>query len=187
MRPTWSALRPTATARSVVRSTGGPSELTSPCSGAEPDGFRLLSHLLAELNAHSGSRLDTAVDTGRQSGLERIAVRSGRDVGRQEEGEAAGREACLQVVLDELSELGFDPTVGAVPLDSDVVAISFQRCPFREIAVLYPDLVCQLHRGLTEGILEGVCAVAPELQARVKSFSSLVDADPCWVGVSIGV
>ena len=129
--------------------------------GAEPDGFRLLSHLLAELNAHSGSRPETALDTGRQSGLERIAIRSGRDDDGAGRG-GAGRDACLRVVLEELSELGFDPSMGAGLLEGDVVAISFQRCPFREVAVLYPDLVCQLHRGITEGILERVCAVAPD-------------------------
>jgi predicted ArsR family transcriptional regulator len=154
-----------------------------PALGAEPEAFRLLAHLLADLSARSGSRPSTALDTGRQSGMDRMAHRSAPERALSAR---VGREACVQAVLDELTDLGFDPSLCAGLVDGDTVAISFQRCPFRELAVRYPDLVCQLHRGITEGILAGMCALAPDLEAHVQSFSSLVDADPCRVGVSIG-
>jgi hypothetical protein len=104
--------------------------------------------------------------------------------------------ACLRAVMDELADLGFDPALedtplgtGELGLDQEVpqglAAISFTRCPFRELAVLYPDLVCELHRGITEGILSGAVAANPGAAARLKSFSSLVDPDPCRVEVSL--
>jgi predicted ArsR family transcriptional regulator len=146
----------------------------------DPEGLRLLSQLLAELACRAGGRPDTAVDTGRQSGLDRVVIRS-HLIG------AEGRDACLEAVLDELTDLGFDPCLGTEPSTDDTVEIVFQRCPFRDLAVRFPDLVCQLHRGLTEGILEAVCAVASDVEGRISSFSSLVDEDPCRVGVSLGV
>jgi predicted ArsR family transcriptional regulator len=151
----------------------------APPPNPDPESLRLLSNLLAELAARSGSRPDTAVDTGRQSGLDRVAIRSAL-IG------TGTRDACLQAVLDELTELGFDPCVGSEPSGDDTVDIAFQRCPFRDLAVRFPDLVCQLHRGLTEGILQAVCALASDVEGRVSSFSSLVDEDPCRVGVSLG-
>jgi hypothetical protein len=45
-------------------------------------------------------------------------------------------------------------------------------------------VVCQLHRGITEGILAGAVAAAPGVQGRVEAFASLVDADPCQVELS---
>ena len=33
--------------------------------------------------------------------------------------------------------------------------IDFLHCPFRELAEAYPELVCNLHRGLCEGVAEG--------------------------------
>jgi len=155
-----------------------------PGLGTESDAFRLLSQLLAEVAARSGTDAASVAAAGRHSGREMVVIRSGeapRPGGRD------SRHACLQAVLEELTDLGFDPSMGADAPDDGSVAISFQRCPFRELAVRFPDLVCQLHRGLTEGIVEGVCADAVDFDARVSSFSSLVDADPCRVGVSIGV
>ena len=65
------------------------------------------------------------------------------------------------------------------------VTISFTRCPFRELAVLYPDVVCELHRGITEGILACRDGHPARAVGRVESFASLVDADPCRVELSV--
>jgi predicted ArsR family transcriptional regulator len=86
--------------------------------------------------------------------------------------------------MDELADLGFDPALDR-PDDGEQAIISFLRCPFREVAVLYPDVVCQLHRGITEGILAGATGACPGLVGRVESFTSLVDADPCRVELSL--
>lgn len=160
----------------------------APSLGLEPSGFRLLAHLLAELAAQRSDDPAGAAAVGRRQGL---ATSSGRPAGGE-----APRVACLRAVMDELADLGFDPALddGAAldqgaGLDQQVAcglaSISFTRCPFRELAVLYPDLVCELHRGITEGIISGAAAANPGAAARLQSFSSLVDADPCRVEVSL--
>ncbi|MGH8922886.1 MAG: helix-turn-helix transcriptional regulator, partial [Actinomycetes bacterium] len=60
----------------------------------------------------------------------------------------------------------------------------FTRCPFRELATAYPDLVCQLHHGILEGILERQGDVG--VPVRIHAFRSLVDEDPCRVELATG-
>jgi len=92
--------------------------------------------------------------------------------------------------MAELAELGFDPVIEAQDLPGvdaadGRVAVSFTRCPFRELAVLYPDLVCELHRGMSDGIASAA-GEAAGADARVGSFSSLVDQDPCRAELTLG-
>ena len=35
----------------------------------------------------------------------------------------------------------------------DTTDMAFMHCPFRELAEAYPELVCNLHRGISEGIV----------------------------------
>jgi predicted ArsR family transcriptional regulator len=147
----------------------------APSLGLEPAGFRLLAHLLAEVAAEAGPHAGVAADVGHRRGRERLG---GRWEGREP------RAACVRAVMDELAELGFDPTLDP-GREEGQTTISFTRCPFRELAVLYPDVVCELHRGLTEGILAGAAATSPGLVGRVESFASLVEADPCRVELSV--
>jgi predicted ArsR family transcriptional regulator len=157
----------------------------APSLGLEPAGFRLLAHLLAEIAAHSESDANAVAGVGRECGLERTVGRRSRT--------GSPRAACLQAVMDELADLGFDPALepaadepGAAGATGDVLTrISFTHCPFRELAVLYPDIVCQLHRGITEGILSGAVAATPGAAGRLESFGSLVDQDPCMVEMSL--
>ena len=55
--------------------------------------------------------------------------------------------------------------------------IAFTRCPFRELAGAFPELVCHLHRGIVEGVVEGV----PNSEIVVGAFATLADRDPCRV------
>jgi predicted ArsR family transcriptional regulator len=146
-----------------------------PSLGLEPAGFRLLALLLAELAAEGRPAPASAVRVGRRRGREQAA---GRAPWR---GEPAA--ACVRAVMDQLADLGFDPALDTAA-GAEQAVISFTRCPFREVAALYPDLVCQLHRGLTEGILAGAVATCAGAAGRVESFGSLVDADPCRVELS---
>jgi predicted ArsR family transcriptional regulator len=75
-----------------------------------------------------------------------------------------------------MAELGFDP---AVATDGDGVTVAFAHCPFRELAERRPDLVCNLHRGLVEGLVAGIGG------ASVEGFGTLVDRDPCRVDLRI--
>ncbi len=76
------------------------------------------------------------------------------------------------MLADEQARLGFDPEV--VALDEGAV-MAFAHCPFRELAEQHPDLVCSLHRGLVEGLVDGVGGVA------VARFHPLLDRNPCQV------
>jgi predicted ArsR family transcriptional regulator len=58
-----------------------------------------------------------------------------------------------------------------------VTTVGFTHCPFRELAEAYPDVVCQLHRGIVEGVIEGV----PNAEVMVEAFATLADRDPCRV------
>ena len=151
----------------------------APGLGLEPAGLRLLSHLLAELAA-GGRR--SPVEVGRRAGERR---RSERPAAPLRSGSGRPAAACLQALVDELAGLGFDPTIDSESVltgdgGEERVAVSFNRCPFRELAVVYPDLVCELHRGITEGIASAA-ARESGTAARLESFSTLVDPDPCRV------
>lgn len=141
--------------------------------GLEPAGFRLLAQLLAELAADSQLKPGTAAAVGRRHVTERSinSIAPGAGV------------SGLEALMSEFAQLGFDPAVEpGQPSSADgsgVAGISFTSCPFRELAVRYPDVVCEVHRGITEGL----CG-QPSVSGEVVSFSSLVDQDPCRVEVS---
>jgi hypothetical protein len=63
----------------------------------------LLAHLLAEVSAVAGPRAGTAAEVGRRQGKERLR---GNVTWAGEP-----RAACLRALMDELAELGFDPTL----------------------------------------------------------------------------
>jgi predicted ArsR family transcriptional regulator len=151
-----------------------------PPAGPDPAGFRLLAHLLAEVAATNPVDARAVATAGRARGRERAAH---RPKGRAPSGSPA---ACVRATVEDLAELGFDPDLDERPAPGGRIqaCISFTRCPFRELAVLYPDLICQLHRGITEGIVAQTCASAVGVGAEIDTFSSLVDPDPCRVEVS---
>ena len=64
--------------------------------------------------------------------------------------------------------------------DDGEVSIAFLHCPFRELAEAYPELVCNLHRGICEGVVKSVGG------GSVEDFATLYDHDPCRVTVAVG-
>ena len=139
----------------------------APSLGLEPPTFRLLARLLAGLAASAGADGEAAAEAGRLQGRAAGAARA-----------AAGAQSCLEALVDELAELGFDPAVGD---DGTTTSIGFGNCPFRELAEVYPDVVCHLHRGIVEGIVEGV----PNAEIAVEAFATLADRDPCRVALAV--
>ena len=144
----------------------------SPSLGLEPSGLRMLAHLLADLAALDPGAAARAEQAGRRRAGELTGVDPAGGSRSTPTGAGAGP---VEGAVDRLAELGFDPTVET---GSGRRVISFSRCPFRELAVLYPDLVCQLHKGITAAVLE-------EAGASLDGFSTLVDPDPCRAEVSI--
>lgn len=123
----------------------------------------LLAGLLGSLAERVGAEAGDAVAAGQVWGAEA--------------GRRTRTRSCAKALVAELERLGFDPA----PVDDDgTVDIAFTHCPFRELAEAYPELVCNLHRGICEGLVAQVGG------GTVEEFSTLYDHDPCRVTVAVG-
>jgi predicted ArsR family transcriptional regulator len=131
----------------------------APSLGLEPSAFRLLARLIAGVVAQAGVGTDEIAAIGREYGSALPAAPK-----------RASYPTCVRAVEAAMGELGFDPVVGE---DGDVATVMFTRCPFRELAEAFPEVVCPLHRGLVEGVAEAVGG------GRVRRFGTLADRDPC--------
>jgi predicted ArsR family transcriptional regulator len=111
-----------------------PAPLTTALSGA-PSPYEALAVLLVEIL--NGGEPE---DVGRAAGRRAVAgVRAGADA--------------LDVIESEMARQGFRP----VRHDSGTtVELVTARCPFEAAAVLNAEVVCGLHRGLTEGMVEAL-------------------------------
>lgn len=135
----------------------------APSLGLEPPTFPLLAGMLANVAAACGPDVEVVAAAGRVHGRHAAATRT--DAG-----------SCIAAVTDELAELGFDPAVGE---DGTTTTIAFTRCPYRELAEAFPELVCHLHRGIVEGMVEVLG------EAEVDRFATLADRDPCHVDLTV--
>ena len=130
----------------------------SPSLGLEPPSFPMLAQMLLRLAEATGAGSEEAATAGREQGRADAAPLAGRP--------------CLPAVTGRMTELGFDPAVVA---EADTATMVFAHCPFRELAEVRPDLVCHLHRGLVEGLVDGVGG------GQVVGFGTLIDRNPCRV------
>jgi predicted ArsR family transcriptional regulator len=147
---------------------GRPQHVYTLASGApgvafDPPSHALLAGLLAALAERVGAGSEDA---------EAIGESWGAEAGRR-----TRARSCVKALSNELGRLGFDP---ASQPDCNDVTISFLHCPFRELAEAYPELVCNLHRGICRGVVDQVGG------GTVEAFSTLYDHDPCRVTVSVG-
>jgi predicted ArsR family transcriptional regulator len=136
----------------------------APGLGFDPPSYTLLAGLLAALAERTGADADDAAAAGRAWGLEA--------------GRRTRSRSCAKALTAEMARLGFDP---AATEQSGVTDVAFLHCPFRELAEAYPELVCNLHRGICEGVVETVGG------GRVEEFATLYDRDPCRVTVAAEV
>ena len=134
----------------------------APAVGLEPPAHTFLAALLASLAELTGAGTEEAAVTGRGWGEE--AVRRAPRIDR------------TSLLLGELDRLGFEP---AGVLQGPCLDVAFQHCPFKELAEAYPELVCNLHRGIVEGIVGD--------EGTIEHFGALYDRDPCTVSVTVGV
>jgi predicted ArsR family transcriptional regulator len=135
-----------------------------PALGIDPPAHVLLAGLLAALAEASGADPAAARATGRAFGSRTEA--------------AGANRSCLARLATELDRLGFDPAVDPGADGGATTRIEFLHCPFRELAEAYPDLVCNLHRGICEGVVESG-------RGTVEDFSTLYEPDPCHVAVAV--
>lgn len=136
----------------------------APSLGFDPPAHALLAGLLAALAERVGADAAEATRTGREWG------------GAAGERTRAG--SCLEALEAELAALGFEPA--AEESGDDRARIEFLHCPFRELAEAYPELVCNLHRGLCEGLVDSVGG------GSIQHFATLYDPEPCHVLVGLG-
>lgn len=133
----------------------------APSFGLEPPPFPLLARLLVRLADEAGVGADEAVEVGREHGLLRAGSASG--------------DALDALVLDQ-SLLGFDPE----RVDDDAGAtIAFGHCPYGELARQHSELVCGLHCGMVEGLVDGIGG------ADVVEFHTLAHRTPCQVELAV--
>lgn len=124
--------------------------------------YGLLAEILA---AHVAT---TAPDPARD------AAAAGRAFGRLAAPAEARPEsvaAAADLVVDALSGMGFESRPAP---DGDLLRIDVTTCPFLEVATQHLDVVCAVHRGLMEGLLERVGA-----PVGVASLEPLVGPSHC--------
>ena len=137
----------------------------APSLGLGPSPFPTLARMLLEVAGDAGLDGEDAADAGREQGRA-DARRLGNGL------------PCLDVVTRQLTEMGFDP---AVVDDDEVATVAFMHCPFSDLAEANPDLVCGLHRGMVEGVVEAFDGWS------VEEFRTLVDrGESCQVDVVVG-
>jgi predicted ArsR family transcriptional regulator len=145
----------------------------APSLGLEPPAYPLLADLLAQLAAELAPCDDDVAEVGREWGRHEAKADEGGAAPRAgAAGTATAESRCVAALVAELAELGFDPSTSCAEASTTV---SFTRCPYRELAEAHPELVCCLHRGIVEGIVEQVGG------ASVASFATLADHNPCRV------
>ena len=76
--------------------------------------------------------------------------------------------------MSQLDAIGFDPVVTGDD-DGATAMVEFAHCPFRDLAEAHPELVCSLHRGMVEGLVDAFGS------DRVDDFHTLVHRSPCRV------
>ncbi len=116
-------------------------------------------------------------------------VRSGRSprhsghdagLGLAESGRVAAEGRTTLVVLTEvIEEQGFAPTVA-----EDGSALVLHHCPYAQLAMAAPEVVCQLHRGLAEGLTDALAGTGCTDPLEVTGLS---DVDPVGGGCRIEV
>jgi predicted ArsR family transcriptional regulator len=131
-----------------------------PMGNREGRDYRLLADILATLI--TGTRARTGAESLAREWGDYLMTRHAPPPGARRPGPnlAALREA--------LAEAGFDPRFRR--RENRSVEIALRGCPFRDLLEEHRELVCTVHRGLLEGMLEGA---RPRLHLR--SFEPLAD------------
>ena len=157
----------------------------APSLGLEPPAFPTLAGMLAQVAAQSLPAVEDITEIGRRQG--RVAALRNTAGGPK----PTTSRACASALMAELASLGFDPTgeIEGRSTSGDPdrnTTIAFAHCPFRELAEVYPQLVCNLHRGIVEGFA-AAAAEGAGIDWAVQEFHTLVDRDPCQVTIVAGV
>jgi predicted ArsR family transcriptional regulator len=127
--------------------------------------YRLLAEILVGLVPGARGR-ERAAALAREWG-QYLAIQGGPKPGTRL---PAGRN--LAVLQEAMAEAGFDPRFRRA--GRGVVQITLRDCPFRDLLEDHRTLVCEIHRGLVEGMLG---ALKPPL--ALSSFQPLAERTVC--------
>jgi predicted ArsR family transcriptional regulator len=135
-----------------------------PAPGREPPtAYRDLARWLARTTATSSADLDDVEATG-------------RGIGREASPSAAA-ESPPAALGSALAAFGFQPTRSD---EADGrTSYSLRNCPYRDVVAETQPLVCVLHRGITQGLLEQL--------APGSELTAFVPQDPHEAGCLIAV
>jgi predicted ArsR family transcriptional regulator len=86
---------------------------------------------------------------------DRTPLEAGTDAGRALAGRSTGGADPLDTLEAEMARRGFEPRRET---RGPVTELVLERCPFLAAATAHPEVVCQIHRGLAAGILDGMHA-----------------------------
>jgi len=146
-----------------VSSVGRPQTVYAGVDREEREGrdYRLFADIVAGFVTGTRQR-ERAVATAREWG----AYLVGRSAPRPGARISGGPN--LAVLQEALAEAGFDPRFRR--RDRSRVDITLRDCPFRDLLDEHRQLVCAIHRGLLDGMLE---SSRPPM--RLDSFEPLAD------------
>lgn len=143
----------------------------APSLGLEPATFPVLARMLLRVAVAGGLSRDDVVDAGREQGeADAVALALALDITTPDAG------TCVEGLVARLDALGFDPEVAA---EEEQATVAFAHCPFRELAEAHPEIVCALHQGLVEGIVDTLGG------ASVDVFHPLTDRTPCQADLAL--
>lgn len=126
---------PTTTGRPPLEYRVAPAAMGS---WGSPGPYELLALMLLDIADGDRSPLEAGAGAGRTLGQARTA---GADP--------------VDTLEAEMARRGFEPRRET---RGPVTELVLERCPFLAAASAHPDVVCQIHRGLAAGILDGMHA-----------------------------
>lgn len=133
-------------------------------------GYQALAAVLAEsFGRGGGTKSERATEAGRRW----AAARNGHTDQRAARRGKAGFG--LVRLVRELDELGFEPRAHAA---KGTTHVEMWSCPYWEIAREQPEVVCAVHRGLLEGMLDH--EFGPRFEVELVPF---VTVDYCLASV----
>lgn len=133
--------------------------------GREGRDYRLLAEILAGLVTGARAR-ERATVLAREWGRY-LAIQGGPKPGTR-----LPARRNLAVLQEAMAQAGFDPRFRRAARGT--VEVSMRDCPFRDLLDDHRDLVCSVHRGLVEGMLD---ALRPPL--ALVSFEPLAERTVC--------
>jgi len=156
----------------------------APGVGLDPPAYQALAGLLAEVVSARSSEAalspsQSARAVGRGEGRRMAAAGSKTGAGPKSGAapKRRARPACVEALRSAMERMGFEPEV---ELSTGRAEMVFAHCPFRELAEAHPDVVCELHRGIAEGVVELAGG------GEVADFATLSDPRPCRAQLAVG-